>query len=405
MNEAAAVALQTRMADLCGHLNVLHAQLVATVIESLEGGLWEQWGIRSPEHWLAWQTGMTPAHAKQIVDTARRASDLPSTFAAFADGELSVDQVATVVKYTPSHNDAEACELAKTATVSQLRHALSRYVHVVHPIAEPVPAAVNGGDPRSTLSTWFDETGRFSMHVNAPAHQGAIISQALKEARDALFLAGNPGVTWMEAFVEVCNRSLGTVTGAARRDRFRTYLHLATDDAGGPAHAWFNGGPSLPDAIRDVLMCDGVVQPLWHTNGKPINVGRAHYIVPKHTRRMVLDRDRTCTHPACDATTHLEVHHIKEWLQQGPTDMDNLTVLCPKEHDALHRGEFTMVGNPNIAGDLKFYDSRGRLILNAAKPNPPNGPPPAPPPGKKYNHPTGERFDTRWLQFTEASAA
>ncbi len=28
MDEAAAIALQTRMADLCGHLNVLHAQLV-----------------------------------------------------------------------------------------------------------------------------------------------------------------------------------------------------------------------------------------------------------------------------------------------------------------------------------------------------------------------------------------
>jgi hypothetical protein len=53
--------------------------LVATVVESLEGGLWEQWGIRSPEHWLAWQTGMTPAHARQFVDTARRASELPST--------------------------------------------------------------------------------------------------------------------------------------------------------------------------------------------------------------------------------------------------------------------------------------------------------------------------------------
>ncbi len=45
------------MADLCGHLNVLHAQLVDTVVEALDAGLWEQWGIRSPEHWLAWQTG------------------------------------------------------------------------------------------------------------------------------------------------------------------------------------------------------------------------------------------------------------------------------------------------------------------------------------------------------------
>lgn len=60
MDEAAAIALQTRMADLCGHLNVVHAQLVDAVVEALDGGLWEQWGIRSPEHWLAWQPGYHP---------------------------------------------------------------------------------------------------------------------------------------------------------------------------------------------------------------------------------------------------------------------------------------------------------------------------------------------------------
>ena len=404
MDEVAAVAVQTRMADLCGHLNVLHAQLVEAIVEALDGGLWEQWGIRSPEHWLAWQTGLSPSRAKQLVDVARRASELPATFTAFADGELSVDQVVTVVKHTPAHNDAEACELAKFATVSQLRSALSHYVHEINPPAdEPVPVAVGGGDPRNVLSTWFDEASRFSLHLNAPADQGAIISQAINEARDALFLAGQSDVTWLQAFVEVCNRSLGTVTSPERRDRFRTYVHLNTDDKGGPAHAWFNGGPTLPDAIRDALCCDGVVQPLWHTAGLPINVGRARYIVPLRTRRAVLDRDRTCRHPSCCAITHLEVHHILEWLRNGRTDMDNLCALCPKHHDAYHRGEFMMAGNANIAGDLSFYDARGRPIPNAARPNPPNDAPPAP--RKRYVHPTGEHFDGRWLDFTTAPAA
>jgi hypothetical protein len=55
MDERAALALQARMAELCGQLNVLHAALVDAVVEALDGGLWEQWGIRSPEQWLAWQ--------------------------------------------------------------------------------------------------------------------------------------------------------------------------------------------------------------------------------------------------------------------------------------------------------------------------------------------------------------
>ena len=37
MDEAAAIELQTRIAELCGHLNVLHAQLVDTIVEALDG--------------------------------------------------------------------------------------------------------------------------------------------------------------------------------------------------------------------------------------------------------------------------------------------------------------------------------------------------------------------------------
>ena len=264
-----------------------------------------QWGIKSPEHWLAWQTGLSPTRAKQMVDTARRAAELPATFAAFADGELSVDQVATVAKHAKAHNDAEVCQIAKSATVTQLRNALSRYVHTDRRVPdEPVPVAVEGGDPCDYVSTNFDDHGRFALHLSAPTDRGAIISKALAEARDALIHAGQKDVTWLDAFVEVCNRSLDSITSRSRRDRFRIYMHLNTDDPGGPAGAWLNGGPTLPDAIRDVLCCDGVVQPLWHTGGLPVNVGRARYIVPPHTRRCVLDRDRTCRHPS------VFVHHV-----------------------------------------------------------------------------------------------
>jgi hypothetical protein len=400
MDEAAVAVVQTRIAEICGHLNVLHAQLLDSVVEALDQGLWEQWGIRSPEHWLAWQTGMSPARAKQLVDTARRAGELPVTVAAFADGQLSVDQVVTVARYTPAHNDAEVCELAKSASVSQLRNVLSRYVH--HVDVPPDSAADEVvGDRRDHLVSGFDDDGRYSLHVNAPADQGAVIDQALREARDALFRGGQPDVTWLDALVEMANRSLDTIANAARRDRYRVYLHLNTDDdPGGAAQAWLNGGPQLPASLRDMLLCDAVIRPLWHTGGLPINVGRAHYIVPAHTRRTILDRDRTCRHPTCTASTHLQIHHIREWIQGGMTDTDNLAALCSKHHHAYHRGEFSMAGNPDIAGQLRFYDARGRPIPNTAAPNLPHGPPPAP--AKTYAHPTGEPFNTLWFNLTPA---
>lgn len=213
-----------------------------------------------------------------------------------------------------------------------------------------------------------------------------------------MFHGGHPDVTWLDALVEVANRSLDTVTVASRRDRYRVYVHLNTDTDTGTAHAWLNDGPPLPPSQRDLMCCNGVIRPLWHTDGVPVNVGRTRYIVPAHTRRLILDRDRTCRHPGCTARTFVDVHHIIEWLQGGRTDLDNLCALCPKHHAAYHRGDFTMTGNANIAGQLRFYDARGRPIDPTGKPTWPTRPPPTP--TKPYTHPLGERLQSRWIQFS-----
>jgi len=56
-----------------------------------------------------------------------------------------------------------------------------------------------------------------------------IFETAMREARDALFHAGDPHVDWAEALIEICHRSLDTVSDRARRDRFRINLYLNTD--------------------------------------------------------------------------------------------------------------------------------------------------------------------------------
>ena len=96
--------LEGSLAEICGHLNVLHEQMVTVTREALETEVWHGHGITSASHWLAWQTGLSPERAKSIVEIADRQTELPVTFGAFKDGLLSVDQVAAVVKRTPVHN-------------------------------------------------------------------------------------------------------------------------------------------------------------------------------------------------------------------------------------------------------------------------------------------------------------
>jgi hypothetical protein len=139
------------LADVCGHLNVSHELMVALTAELLETGAWDaDTGCHSPEQYLAWRTGLSPERAAQIVMIARRRRELPVTFAAFAAGLLSVDQVAVVARRVPAHNDAEACELARSATVAQLRVGLGK-----HFLTQPVPtadASTTSGSSGSTSS-------------------------------------------------------------------------------------------------------------------------------------------------------------------------------------------------------------------------------------------------------------
>ncbi|HWM20859.1 MAG TPA: DUF222 domain-containing protein [Ilumatobacteraceae bacterium] len=105
--------LEDRLADVCGHRNVVDAQLVSVVAEVLESGVWEMPGISSPAHWVAWKAGLATSHARQFVTVAGRRSEFPVTFAAFEAGELSLDQVVPIAARAPRWADAELCEFAK----------------------------------------------------------------------------------------------------------------------------------------------------------------------------------------------------------------------------------------------------------------------------------------------------
>ncbi|MCU1388258.1 MAG: hypothetical protein JWL72_1596 [Ilumatobacteraceae bacterium] len=394
--------LEGEVAVVCGHLNALHTRLVDVVADVIATRAWEGAGIHSPAQWLAWQSGLSPERARQIVVIAERREELPLTMAAFGDGLLSVDQVAVVATRAPAHNDREACELALSATVTQLRRALSK--HCFPPAPKPTDdrrddASTPASSPERRASAGFGD-GDFFLHACADPVDGALIMRALAEAKDALFRGGDADTTWLDSLVEVCRRSLGSIASPSRRDLYGVIVHL--DGEG----AWIHNGPAIPKALADYILCDGRVRPQWSEGGLPINVGRRRHIVPNQTRIAIEDRDRMCRHPACSSSIGLEVHHVIHWNGPGlgETVTWNLCCLCARHHRAHHHGEFTIVGNADDRNGLTFRDARGRVIQPCGRPVPPGADTP-PSPRKPYAHPTGERFDYRWLYFKPPPAA
>ncbi len=404
--------LEDRLADLCGHRNTLDALLVGAAAEALETGAWEMPGIASVSHWLAWKAGLSAAHAQQLVSVARRRGELAVTFAAFEAGELSLDQVAPIAAKAPGWADAQLCEFARLATVTQLRRVLRSYDFEPDPTDDttpddatpdaavpdaPTPAGDRGAvvDPVESVSMWHLDDGRWELRGELDAEHGAIVDAALREAQDALFQRDGVKASKADALVEIANRSLDTVTDTARRDRYRVHVHLDVDNT------MVDGlGFRLPDWLRDLICCDTILSTVLEQGGVPVSVGRTQRTVPERTRRLVILRDRGCRVPGCTADRVLQVHHIIHWDPDhgnGGTDTWNLACLCPRHHRLHHQGKLGITGNADDPHGLIFTDTHGRVMTPSAVARPPTGPPPQP--AGHYQHPLGERLHMRWVSF------
>ena len=125
---------------------------------------------------------------------------------------------------------------------------------------------------------------RRSRHRSRPAGS----KSALVESKDRLFDDGDPDATWVDAFVDIAERSLDAVPSRDRRDRYRTWFHHDTRTGAMTT----TDGWRIPQNLARLCTCDGMAAVVHEHDGLPFSVGRSQYIVPDRTRRIVERRDR-----------------------------------------------------------------------------------------------------------------
>ena len=89
-------------------------------------------------------------------------------------------------------------------------------------------------------------------------------------------------------------------------------------------------------SIADLLKVAGeamVVPVVVDDAGAPLHVGRSRRFATTAQTYALIARDKGCSFPECDhPPPWTQRHHIRAWLDGGPTDIDNLTLLCPYHH-------------------------------------------------------------------------
>jgi hypothetical protein len=149
-----------------------------------------------------------------------------------------------------------------------------------------------------------------------------------------------PGQRRADALVEVCRLILGTgdlpanggdrpqLTITAPFDVLTGELGVGTLDT---------GQLLTPTQVRR-LACDAQILPaVLGTEGQVLDVGQSRRLFTGPLRRALVLRDRGCAFPGCTRPPRwCDGHHVRSWLDGGPTSLDNAVLLCGPHHRMIH---------------------------------------------------------------------
>ena len=83
------------------------------------------------------------------------------------------------------------------------------------------------------------------------------------------------------------------------------------------------------DQVRRMADQAEVFYAFLDRNGAVLNLGRTRRIASRSQSAALFARDPAARFPGCDrAPEWSERHHIIPWIEGGPTDLNNLTLLC-----------------------------------------------------------------------------
>jgi Domain of unknown function (DUF222) len=294
--------------------------------------------------------GESARTVREKLETARALESLPSIAAAAYAGDLSSEQLGSVVKLADEDSDAEWARRAPNVTATDLAR-LARTQ--VKPSLEEWQARQ---EAQRTRMWWQRDRGMLQVHSELADLLGARYEATITEIADGM--RPPKGQPWAR-FEQRAAAALGVLLDAWENTEPRAGaakpLLVVQVPADGPAEI---AGIPLPDAVIESLRANANIEPvLLDDTGTPVTVGkRTTALSPKITRAVLL-RDGHCRVPGCDNTHGLQVHHLRPRSLGGTDHISDLAAVCtPAGHHQklIPHGPWTLIGNPNQPDGLQL---------------------------------------------------
>jgi hypothetical protein len=318
-------------------------------------GAWQAAGFVSTASALKAKCRLGHGVAQGSVVLARKLERLPETAAAFAAGEISRQHVEMISRaHTPERAamienlDSQFANLARITTPARVRDKVTEIIDAFDGDGGAGNDARQHELNKVTLSA--TSGGRGILNGSLDAELARLVEAAFNAEMHTLKLKDDPRTPPQrraEALEAMCRRSLDHHDDGTRRRRGHPHVSMVRD-----VNDLADDHPDLVTTIRteatmfgklsattlERMCCDAkVCRVITDGPSEILDVGRLTRTVPTAMWNALVVRDRHCTAPGCDRSPeYCEAHHIWFWEFGGPTNLENLRLLCWYHHKELH---------------------------------------------------------------------
>src|SRR6266542_7099369 len=292
---------------------------------------------RAPETWPTWSACATASRTGRLCGGSRlphALERLPLISKAFASGELGIDKVVELTRFATAETEEHLIVWAQGVSCGRIREKGD----LLHRSLQEAQEA----EQARSLSWWyFQANSRFGLSAELPAADGAVVARALERLADHLAAMPGEDREWSidarlaDALVALCSSRIAQDTDPARAT---VVVHASLDTQSGDLGGCeIEGGPAIHPEVARRLACHGRIQAvLEDRGGQVVRLGRISREPPAWMLRQLRYRDRECTFPGYGERRFTQAHHIVWWERGGPTDLDNLVLVCTFHHKLVH---------------------------------------------------------------------
>ena len=369
--------LGDEIAELSAHLDAATARLLDLIREFDARGGWSN-GFRSCAAWLSWRVGFAPGAAREHVRVARALGTLPLLSQALGRGELSYAKVRELTRVATAETEERLLAVGRAGTAEHVERIVRGWRRMDDKAEAQEAVRQHVG---RALHVYQDEDGTVKIRGRLAPEVGAALLKALEAAREALYQrrreeAPEDEQPTMEqqqadALALLAETALHHgIDPGAPGERYQVVVHVdaaVLADAGQPGQSVLEDGPRVPAGTSQRLACDATRVVMRHdADGRVTEIGARTRTIPPALRRALHHRDHGCRFPGCGARFG-QGHHIRHWVQGGPTTLSNLALLCRRHHRAVHEEGYQVERQPG--GALQFRRPDGRIIQDVPPPS------------------------------------